>query len=322
MRIAKAGNAAHFRKLIRTHHSAQSTCRPAAILIFTMWSSCPVECECTNCNLYFDVCCNSLTPPPKIKTWKIAPEFVNMPSSTSSSIVDLVNFSTSLHAKSPVPMADDVNFLEFSIDLHDPPTMSSSVLVCQQRPSRRQSSCPRHLHAAMIVPVELPWIFTSVQFDVPSRDETMCKCAMCIKHTLDPTPSPKLPSPVVLPSPVGRPLPVTRPLPVARPSAAVTPAVRVQAPFDTPDVSCFACSPWGQHGIAECRKFSSKCRQFNVSYSSNGSSVASAAGSSNWSPTSGTPARSAGWRTAGALRAKSPTTTHSFAGERTTLANL
>ena len=170
-----------------------------------------------------------------------------MPSSTSLSNVDLVNFSTSLHAKSPVPMADDVNLVEFSIDLHDPPTMSSSAVVCQQRPSRRQSSCPRRLHAAMIVPVELPWIFTSVQFDVPSRDETMCKCAMCIQHILDPTPPPKLPSPVelpspvVLPSPVGRPSPVARPLPVARPSVAVTPAV--QAPFDTPDVSCTPSEP-------------------------------------------------------------------------------
>ena len=33
------------------------------------------------------------------------------------------------------------------------------------------------------------------------------------------------------------------------------PAVRVQPPSDTLDVSCFAFSPWGQHGIAECRKF-------------------------------------------------------------------
>ena len=241
-------------------------------LIFTMWSSCIIECECTNYNLYLDACFNLLTPPAPIKKRKIAEKFFNIPSSTFlSNDIDLVNVSTSLHVKSPVPVAADVDLADFASDLHAPPTMSSSTVV--GRPSSRQSVRPRRPIAATIVPVELPWTFTSLRFDVPRQDETTCNCAMCIKHILDPTPPPELPSPVsvpfpiALPSPVVIPPPVVRPSPIAltspvalqltvpHPSVAVTPTVRIQAPFDTPDVSCFACTPWGQHGIAECRKF-------------------------------------------------------------------
>ena len=116
MRITKTGNTAPFRKFTRTHHSAQSTCRPVAILTFTMWSSCPVNCECINCNLYFDVCCNPPTPTQKIKTRKIAAKFFNMLSSPSlSADVDLVSSSTNLHAPStktlPVSLATDVDWL-------------------------------------------------------------------------------------------------------------------------------------------------------------------------------------------------------------------
>ena len=72
-----------------------------AILTFTMWSSCPVNCECINCNLYFDVCCNLPTPTQTIKTRKIAAKFFNMLSSPSlSADVDLVSSSTNLHAPS------------------------------------------------------------------------------------------------------------------------------------------------------------------------------------------------------------------------------
>ena len=33
------------------------------------------------------------------------------------------------------------------------------------------------------------------------------------------------------------------------------PVICVKAPFDTPDVSRFACSPWGQHSIIQCGRF-------------------------------------------------------------------
>ena len=69
------------------------------------------------------------TPPPLIKKRKITAKLVNMPSSTSSSNVDLVNFSSSLHAKSPVSLAADVNLAEFSTDLHVLSKMPSSAVV-------------------------------------------------------------------------------------------------------------------------------------------------------------------------------------------------
>ena len=218
----------------------QSTC-PVAILTFTMWSHCPVECECTDCNLYFDVFCKLLSPPKPVKKHKIAAMFINVLSSNSS--------------------FTDVNLVEFVSDLYAPSTMSASAVV--EKPSSRQSVRPRRPMAAVIVPAELPWTFSfSPKLVVPTLDETICSCAMCIKHMLDPTPPPESPSHVAMPSPAVMPSPVARPLPppaspssslpvayppiVARPSAVVASSSRAAAftaPFDTPDIGCFACSP-------------------------------------------------------------------------------
>ena len=115
----------------------QSTC-PVAILTFTMWSHCPVECECTDCNLYSDVFCKLLTPPKPVKKRKIAAKFINVLSSNSSYTY--------------------VNLVEFASDLHAPSTMSASAIV--EKPSSRQSVRPRRPIAAVIVPAELPWTFT------------------------------------------------------------------------------------------------------------------------------------------------------------------
>jgi len=160
-----------------------------AILTFTMWSSCPVNCECINCNLYFDVCCYPPTPTQKIKTWKIAAKFFNMLSSPSlSADVDLVSSSTNLHAPStktlPVSLATDVDW---------------------------PRSRGRGIIRAMNAHIEPPWIFKSDRFVIPTWTET------------DPTSPGESPSPVVLPSLVVSPSPVELPSPVVSPSLIVSP---------------------------------------------------------------------------------------------------
>ena len=215
-----------------------------------MWSNCPVECECNEYNLYLDVICKWSTTPGTTKKRKIAAKFINVPSPNSS--------------------VNDVNLAEFASDLHAPPPMSSSTVV--EQPSSRQPVRPRRPLAVLIAPAQLPWTFTfSPKYDVPTLDETTCGCATCVKHMLDPAPSTAvIPSPFVLSSPVARPstaaipspvvssLPVACPQVVASPSAVVASSPQTAAftaPFDTPDVGCFACSPWGQHGIGDCRQF-------------------------------------------------------------------
>ena len=138
VRIVKTGNTAHFRKFTRTHHSAQSTCRPVATLTFTMWSSCPVNCECINCNLYFDICCNPPTPTQKIKTRKIAAKFFNMLSSPSlSADVDLVSSSTKLHA----PWTETNEFL-FNVSFLVAFMLSISLATAREGPLWRIDARP------------------------------------------------------------------------------------------------------------------------------------------------------------------------------------
>ena len=92
-------------------------------------------------------------------------------STLSSTDVDLVNVSTSLHAKSPVLLANDVNLADFSTDLHVTSTISSLAAICGKRQIRKQSVCPRHL---MInnVPIKQLWICTSAKFNTPHQDQT------------------------------------------------------------------------------------------------------------------------------------------------------
>ena len=77
--------------------------------LIAIWSSCPDECTCPECNLYFEACHNSWTPPPAVKKWKIAAKFNHISSSASSSTdIDLVDFSTPLQVPSSVPSSASV----------------------------------------------------------------------------------------------------------------------------------------------------------------------------------------------------------------------
>ena len=105
--------------------------------------------------------------------------------------------------------------------------------------------------------------------------------------------------------------PTTSSSPVFRPSAVVRPSPRpvscVKARFNTPNVGCFAFSPWEQHSI--CEDLSPNCPPYNVRCSSPGSNVVSVVGSKPSITTMGTREKRAGWRTADALSASNPTIT-------------
>ena len=107
---------------------------------------------------------------------------------------------------------------------------------------------------------------------------------------------------------------VVRPSAVIRPSPG--PALCVKAPFDTPDIGCFACSLWGQHSIIQCRRFIAEKSPVQLSLLLTRQQRASVVGSTPSTTTTDSRGKRAGWRTAGASSVSNPTITRCSVEER------